>query len=49
MGHVLKMCAVLLDFILNFKPGSGTFGFEYSCVGGLHLQTMEVICIYKRR
>lgn len=47
---MLKTCAILLDFcVKNFKLGSGMFGFEYSCVGGLHLQNMKVICIYKRR
>lgn len=49
-GHMLKTCAILLDFcVKNFKLGNGMFGFEYSCVGGLHLQNMKVICIYKGR
>lgn len=49
-GHMLKTCAILLDFcVKNFKLGNGMFGFESSCVGGLHLQNMKVICIYKGR
>lgn len=50
--HAENVCHTFrfLDFcVRNFKLGNGMFGFEYSCVGGLHLQNMKVICIYKRR
>ena len=49
-GPHAENVAILSDFcVKNFKLGNGMFGFEYSCVGGLHLQNMKVICIYKRR
>lgn len=45
---MLNLCATLFYFVLkNFKCENGTLGFEYFCVGGLHLQNMAVICIYK--